>query len=1005
MNSLQWGDEDLIPVDYSDILEKILGVLQDFPAANLFKLQGDGKRLLIDIDALAAQVAMRPVQHPLASFERLAHSATINFTPAFQQQFPHQIRQIRAVLRRQLHSILGLQYPLEHWVKNLTTPLESEAFQGSGEQLGFKYDFSHCHQNLEKQKLTLERLDSSSPSLLKLHKLTITVRDTAHFQEQLTQGLANYIEEKAENRSEQEELTTLLDELVANETSDFHRLLRLVDLETLGKLKKEAKLIYLEYLCTQIQAVSTHPALVYLQDLIRRLRLIEAYIRDPEKTESDYEVNYAGFSVNYRDIFSRAEVLDALPIIPIIAGYLGETTEGGRGTRKYVFGLKLKFDNPVQSRGGDQVFDYNLSLLKPDSEEHQAGLSEGTNAETFVRKVLTRAFLYYFVFASRCNPLAEGYQIESELQYNPILGFESQVLPILKGADEEKKKKFFQNLIRGFETFNIKHKIEQLSQLLKTFLSRQSILPPRTETRHLSIKRGLLETASTILTTGQFFKDVLERNPKQALQYISVGDPKVDETAICQLPATFTLEDIRYFATKEKQSFSMEYNIKGIEAMPVLFVPKADHSRKIYKEKFLTKLVVFPYDNQRCNSETLELSAIFVYKFTVILLTYICLEILLENASSRLFMPMVRLHEGDHAHPSPVEKFMAHLSKVLSHLLSEKYRASSQGFRIRQNLSKFTIRNGLSSLYSVLPKTFRFPATSPAPGLEKLALIIVSSRESDARKGNANRRHRKACLLGEVVGIHHQKGSIQVELLKTFSENYEVGRIYSDPPILADIVSQLYQQGYRHFLYIAQAPYSSTLHITQTDEDAGLFFMSKSLIRTLKGERRDLKIYPIFFDKYYVHSPENHRGKSFYIQDVREFEDKMFQDLSQQAVMFFNLFNGIKVEQGGKNFYNGVIAYSTLLNIYQGILDDQDIRQGLLYENPIKDTLLNALTIFHFSRYEARQQISLKLDPYDKIIGEESVGALSLFNHIEERAEFNSLAFLTAVREVLQGVE
>jgi len=293
-----------------------------------------------------------------------------------------------------------------------------------------------------------------------------------------------------------------------------------------------------------------------------------------------------------------------------------------------------------------------------------------------------------------------------------------------------------------------------------------------------------------------------------------------------------------------------------------------------------------------------------------------------------------------------------------------------------------------------------------SPELDKLAIIVVSSRESDARKGNTNRLQRKASLIGEIVGINRQEDdSIQVEMLKTFSENYSVTHLYTQPSILEDAMSQLYEQGYRNFAYISQAPYTSTLHITKTDEDEDLFFMSKSLIRTLKGERRDIKIYPIFFDKYFVRSPKPHRGESFYIQDTMELSN-LADDPNRQSVMFFNLFNGIKVEQqGDKNFYNGVISYSTLLHIYDGILDDQDIHQNLIYDGQIKDTLLHYLTIFHFSRYEARQNISLKLDPYEGIIGDDSVGALSIFSHAGGITKFNSLAFLNKVRELDNEVD
>ncbi|MEG4010782.1 MULTISPECIES: hypothetical protein [unclassified Microcoleus] len=998
MNILRLGDEELVPVDYGDLLDKILETLQ---TKNPFSVSEDRRRLLIDIDTIAADVAQKEVQRPLGSSERKADSATVNFPAEVEENFGSQVRQIRECLRQQLSTKLPQNTSVESFVANLISPLDSPFFRGSGQELGFKYDFGTRHP-LEKEKLTLQSVGSGSHATLKLHKLTIAVRNTDIFEQELKQGLQNYINENAENSSEKEDLNHRLDEMVKNPDSDFHKLIRLVDKETLGKIQKEAKITYLEYLLEHIRASSTDTVgVIYLEDLIRRLRLIEEYINDPNKSAGDYEVNYAGIRVNYREIFARSEVLDALPIIPIVSGYLGESTDNSRNERKFVFGLKIKFDNPVQARGGKEVFEYNLNLLNPDSEEHKAEFEEDSNTEIFVRKVLKLALLYYFVFASRSNPLAQNYDPESEFNHQPIAIFEQRVLPVLQGSDDEAKRELFRNFIKGFNQFNIKHKITHLKRMLKGFLERQTILPSRTETRHVNLKLGLVEDIDNILTNGKFFNEIMERNYKQTLHYITVKEPSVDEKSICQLPVKITIEDVRYFPTDERQNFSMEYNIKGIDVLPVLSAPKADRSRAIYNKHFKTKLVLFPYDDRRLDSgdKGLQPAATFVYKFTMLLLSYICLKILLENAADNLFIPMVRLHEGDEKNPSPSEKFMANLSKTLSHILSEKQRSTSQGFRIKKEPKGYTIRNGLSSMYSILPKKFRFSNVQLAPELDKLAIIVVSSRDSDAKKNNQNRFQRQASLIGEVVGINRiDDSTIQVEMLKTFSENYSVSRLYSEPLILEDVMSQLYRQGYRNFAYISQAPYMSRLHITKTEEDEELSFMSKKLLRTLKGERRDIKIYPIFFDKYYVRSFLGDQGKSFYIQDAMELEN-LFADTNQQAVMFFNLFSGIKVKEE-KNFYNGVISYSTLLHIYEGVLDDQDIHQGLIYDGAIKDTILHYLTVFHFSRYEARQNISLKLDPYERIIGDDSVGALSIFSHAGG-ADFNSLAFLNKVREVL----
>ncbi len=103
MNILRLGDEDLVPVDYGDLLDKILEVLQ---GKNPFSVSGDRRRLLIDIDAVAAQISSMNVRHPLGGSERLAHSATVNFTPEVETRFATQVRQIEVDLRRHLQSIL-----------------------------------------------------------------------------------------------------------------------------------------------------------------------------------------------------------------------------------------------------------------------------------------------------------------------------------------------------------------------------------------------------------------------------------------------------------------------------------------------------------------------------------------------------------------------------------------------------------------------------------------------------------------------------------------------------------------------------------------------------------------------------------------------------------------------------------------------------------------------------------------------------------------------------------
>ncbi len=379
------------------------------------------------------------------------------------------------------------------------------------------------------------------------------------------------------------------------------------------------------------------------------------------------------------------------------------------------------------------------------------------------------------------------------------------------------------------------------------------------------------------------------------------------------------------------------------------------------------------------------------------MLAYICLELLLEK-QTRLFIPILRLHLHGKDDDAPIEKFIVSLSAVLSHLFNETHRANKKGFDIRK--LGFKIPNTMSSLYSVLPKKFTFHSSSKSPKLDKLAIIIVSSRESDRGWNGSAKIYN---LMGEIIGVNTKNGVVKFQLPTTFSDNYNQQEMYTNPSVIIDKVTELYQLGYKHIVYIAKAPFTSTLHLTQTEDDDGLFFMSRDVIRGLKSEYHDIKIYPMFFDKYYAVRLEDIAASSLYIQDTVELTN-LLEDPSKKSVVFFNLFNGMKVGKEEERYYRGVISYATLLNIYQGILDDEDIHKGLIFDGSLKDDILQYLTLFHFSRYQkADKQIHVKLDPYDNLIGDKSVGKLSLLNHFKGKGEFNSLAFLTLVRKVLNA--
>ena len=1014
MNILVDRSDDFVSVEYSTLLKKIKGVLEE-GHYSLFKANRHATFLTIYVDQMAVQVAQsaRGLEHPLGTRAKEARVATVHFADASaRDRFITQISELDKLIETQLAAAIdeATGETVEAYIAHLLTPLQH--FTGSSRTLGLHYAFDQSYYNLEKQRLSLHDLPDATP-ILRFHKLTVIVNGTDKFRELLRRSVENYIEQAFgdESTDDLDDLREVLTSMERDTSSDLSRLQQIINRESLGKIKKEAQICYLEFLQANLRQ-KNEKGVRYLQDLIRRLRLIEAYLGDLEQADGHFVVSYdQSPPLNYRDLFARADVFNSLPIIPVILeGSLGETKDEERGGRTFIFGIKLKFNGKVTNQDLPKplfVFDYNLQLLDPSSQLHQEKLNDPLERESFQRRVLTRALLYFCVFHKF-----------GDLEHDPINLF-NQVLVILRGSDEAKKRTLLTRIKNAINTSEVRFGIKTLKEWLQRAIKRIRPFEQYTFPIHILVKRGILERdLHRIMTERTFFKPVFGDKSKEALRYLSIGEAKVGTPAFCKLRAEIVISNLHYSPTKERQRFSMRYHIDGMNVLPLLITPK-ESTRELYKTYFRSyRLLIFPYTSRYLDQIRTgpDSPPAFAYRFTFALLSYLTLNRVLAHCNGiaqKLFVPLLRLHVKKQRDWPQQEIFMRQFSKILGHLLNEDVLSNAQGFDVGQNqgnINAFKLKNGLSSLYAVLPKRFQFAGRAPKSQVDKLAIVIVSSRECDRKKGSSARQ-KMACLIGQVIGVERVDArTVQVEQLKSFADNYHFEQMVREPTVLIDEVGRLYEQGYRHFIYVAKSPYTRTLHLTEEQEDERLFFMSRSIIQALKADRPDLKLYPVFFDTYSVVKLNDYpkgNAHSFFIQDTRELMDVM-EDASKQAVIFFNLLNGISVGRNKEErYYNGVISYSTLLNMYEGILDDQEIRSALLYEDNLKRDILTYLTLFHFSRYEAVPKrgtpISLKLNPYQTLIGQKSVGKRAAFRHMTGSGEWNVLAFLAEVRKVLRG--
>ena len=1027
MSTLEVGLDNLSTVDYRQLFEAIAHTLKS--NEKFFTVQDTS--VTLDIDKLANIVAQQfaasnkyPFENKDGAILATIHMATTAQKEAFSDQFERLILQeLRTAFEKALFQKKPEYNSIPAYINHLPRPVAtfSTPRLSHTTKAGLKYELDKEHP-FEKQHLHIQPKHKGTEPRLKGHKLTIQVQDIKNFDQQLIDGICSYLKTQHVNEDEIEDTRDTLRILANKEDSPFSMLRHIFIRESLARIQRSARVSYLVYLYKAMDArritdSKKQTGLKLLRILIERLRLVNEYIG--RENDGYYAVTYQGARLNLRDLFSRSDTLNVLPIITEVGGSLGESTDYAQGSKTFVNGLKLKLNGEVQTHGGggQPVFDYYTALLEPGSKAYQQREAEASSQLHFRERVLKVALLYYFVFVNMDDP-----------KYKPADDFEREILKAFREGSDDDKYEALRQLRRKIVP-NASSNLNLLRSAFVEFLE----LPNNSTGHHLqtlvlSLKKDVLvNNVDSMLTHSIFFQDDVTTNDgKDALKYIAVEGANVSQDVLCKLPLHLTFEPLNFYETDDaRERFTMSYETTGVQALPIFLAPFDNNAPDSYKDLFQqNNRIVLCYRHHPQIASDSERA--FVYRFTYQLLAYVFIKLLADSITGvekrKLFFPIVCIHVQQKAADEPYKKyddeeFMHALSKTLAHLLAEDYTASSQGFHLDTLLAKgsdfYKLGNALYSLYSALPRRFQLSSpsqtsSSPVPRrqLDKLAIVVVSSRRSDVNRKTPDTY--QATVYGEVIGIERQSDEyVRIGTLSTFSANQPSYLMYEQPATLIAQVKACYAQGYRHFLFVAHAPYSRTLHISDKNRTEDLFFMSRTVIQAMRDVGTGIKVYPIFCDRYYVVNPQRSKKKaltadSLYIDDLGELS-YLSLDPSRRALIFLNLFSGINVNKNP--VYNGVMSYSTLVNVYENDPTyDQYIWSDLLSENipqSLKGDMVDFITLLHFSRYEKPRDLGFKLDPYTRIIGDTSVGKIAVFPHMRANVRFNMLAFLTLVRVVL----
>jgi hypothetical protein len=1026
MNILEESSDHRSPVQYHKILTGLTNVIKN-RSDQYFSFTQD-KGWIFDIDAIAAYLAQRYPENELLFQPHLKSSyISIHFSDLVAKtEFTNDILKLLAALREGVLKGIGKQLhqpDISGAIHQLIPSIQGFIKTAPQQPTDLRYANLNSKYSLKKQRLHLRKTATDVDPRLKGHKLTIQVDRLKDFAVQITQGVLAYLQ--TQNDCTEDDLKGVQKELERRqkkETSDLNRLCDAMIEHSLARLQRAAQIRYLAFLSKGIQewnASTSKEALPFLRILQHRLQQLEAYISNPKRENSFYQVSYQEARINLRALLSRADAFNPLPIITRVDGLLGETSELEKAQKIFTFGLKLKLNGPVQIHGGhgQPVFNYYTDLFNPTSALYQERERETSvdkrERQRFLEKMLSVALLYFFVFTQAEN---DAFDPSEEADH---------LLDILRGPDEEQKRAALQKLSEDMQVYQTTC-VEPLRKMLVTFLHNPKIgLPRYEETLLLSLQQEILiKDLDSVLTHHHFFQEDWEGNEgKDLLKYVSVDDDSVGSDAICRLPVTMRFETIYYdIAAQPPETFLMSYAISNLGVLPIAFAPYNKNTPDPRLGTFLPeRRITFVYRQHDFDFGPSS-GKTFLYRFSYMLLSYLVLKLLLDEGISAarrrsIFLPIACLHtkaEPVDSTQIDTESFLHNYSKVLAHLLAQDYQASSQGFDLRTTVQgdQYKLLNALASLYNTLPRLFKPQGNaSAASPLEKLAIITVSSRKADLN--NQSPKAFSSVIYGDVIGMERQEdGAILARTLATFAEVSEAAPMHEHPEVIIAQVRSCYQQGYCHFLYVAQAPYTSTLHLPSSDARTELYFMNETVLRSMRQVGDDVKVYPIFYDKYSVVKQQGKGGggqesESLYIDDLSELSN-LASDRNKQTVIFLNVFNGQKVGKKDdieSRVYNGVVSYGTLVNMYEDTAYYQYIWQDLLGQRKpgtLTTSLLNWLTLLHFLRYEKNRPDRFKLDPYSRIIGSDSVGKCAILPHMTGRIRFNSLAFLSVVRAVLQ---
>jgi len=464
----------------------------------------------------------------------------------------------------------------------------------------------------------------------------------------------------------------------------------LLDEKTLGLIKREAEIAYLE--CLLVDAKARGIPCAELETLVQNIRLVEEYINSPERTNEEciYHLTVK-HQCDLRDLLGNAEAFRELPVIGQVEGNLEERT--GHEERVFVFGMRFKLNGVVPNPHKDfsekildrnnSVYAYYLKKAKATLKSAQAynqGQSKSANTESKLKWHLNSAlrviFLYDIIFSNSTDfakhKFAEWQTLAQSLVQDPLAG----VAKLLEKTESLLQRRDKENYER--ESSIITPVIFTLQQLLNSKTGGS----PYNKQKYLFLDKKLLNDNLEEVTTGILFTQCLQQTDlNSCLRYVHISEKQSPLASFLTIPFNFSFKDTFFMADKRRaRSVQMTADLSE-EAK---FLPVLVQSQMFKSSEKPTVPEVESYQTPLMKTATILVQLIpvkevsggdfkdfqaFIYRFTSALVFHLCLSAVCQklSAQGQFYIPLVRIHTGNEQ--DPIEKYLKAVTDGVAFLL------------------------------------------------------------------------------------------------------------------------------------------------------------------------------------------------------------------------------------------------------------------------------------------------------------------------------------------------